>query len=189
MKKRDVEQALRRHLHSRPGRTIGAGALSPDADDRTIAIVAATVLTHSLEDCILGHLIHDPELRKRLFTGDHEREGLIGNLLAQAWLGYGMNLFGAQTRDDINTIRRVRNVFAHSADLLFFSSPAIDAACQFSLVERSIWGGLLGPKPITPKMRYIVTADLIGIFLTISVDDAFKDVRESHKAQLRALLP
>ena len=44
------------------------------------------------------------------------------------WLRIG--LYGSTTRNDLDTIRRIRNVFAHTTNPITFETDAIKASCE-----------------------------------------------------------
>jgi hypothetical protein len=47
----------------------------------------------------------------------------------------GLGLITERVREDLQTLRRIRNVFAHSAREVDFSHPEVTAVCQFYCVD------------------------------------------------------
>ena len=151
-------QALRRILSERPE----AASYPLGSDDRTIAIVSATLLEHALEDAIIRRLVGDKDLlRRKLFSGDNEREGFLGSVSAKAWLAYGLGLIGDNTRDDLNNIRAIRNVFAHAAVHVTFQSEGIAELCDFH-VNGIFVRNISANTKTDNKAQFCMACDLIG---------------------------
>jgi hypothetical protein len=75
--------------------------------------------------------------RDRLFGGDER--GAIEGFSGKIVLGYALGLYSEQTREDLQQIRHIRNVFAHSMADINFNTPEIANGCHFYAVNR-IWG-------------------------------------------------
>jgi len=54
-----------------------------------------------------------------------EQGGALSTFFAKIHLGYAMDLFDDAVRDDLETIRRVRNVFAHSSLPITFATEEV----------------------------------------------------------------
>src|SRR5437660_8771059 len=65
---------------------------------------------------------------KRLFA--YEFQGPLADFSSRIKLGYAMYLFGRETREDMEIIRRVRNLFAHQSAVMTFKLPEIEETCQ-----------------------------------------------------------
>src|SRR5580658_9133428 len=95
--------------------------------DRATAITAAAYVEDALERALLARLVPLSRAeRDDLFK--YERP--LGSFGARIRIGYAINLFGPVTRDELNLIRKVRNVFAHGRRFLTFTQPAIAANCR-----------------------------------------------------------
>jgi DNA-binding MltR family transcriptional regulator len=57
---------------------------------------------------------------KRLFNS--EFRGPLSEFSARIKVGFAMYLFGRETRDDLEIIRRIRNLFAHQSTVLTFAT-------------------------------------------------------------------
>jgi hypothetical protein len=68
----------------------------------------------------------------RLFRGS----GPLGNFGAKIDLGFLMGLYGREKRDDLHTIREIRNAFAHKTKTITFNSTEPKTLCKklFTLV-------------------------------------------------------
>lgn len=95
--------------------------------DRATAITATAYVEDALERALLARLVplSNPE-RESLF----KYEKPFGNFGARIRVGHAINLFGPITRDELNLIRKMRNVFAHGRRFLTFTQPTIAANCR-----------------------------------------------------------
>jgi hypothetical protein len=121
-------------------------------------------LEQMLEDAILRRLT--PEFgatpwREKLFGGD--QPGAIDGFRSKIILGYALGLYSQQTREDFQTIRHIRNVFAHSRMNLSFKSKEIADACSFYNVDR-LWGGEKGGWLESASARHKYTT---GVFMCV----------------------
>ena len=71
---------------------------------------------------------------KRLFA--YEFQGPLADFSSRIKLGYAMYLFGRETREDMEIIRRVRNLFAHQSAVMTFKLPEIEETCQHLSIVR-----------------------------------------------------
>ena len=186
-KKREIIEALARLRSYRIGPISSIPPSSWNADDRTIALIAATNLEHSLEDAIASHFKGDTDkLRKRLPSGSHQSEGAVSTFFAKAWLSHALGDFGPNTMEDLSTIRDIRNTFAHSAIEVSFETPAIADACGFRLLDRIPWTDRLS-RPTTSRDAYIyATHQLSGMIFCVTSPPSILD-SETIEA-FRALL-
>jgi hypothetical protein len=87
-----------------------------------VVITATTMLDFDLERCIIASLSRcSKSLRKRMFTG----YGPLATFSAKIDLAYMLGVFGADTYQEIQKIRKMRNIFAHSKELLSFKHEMI----------------------------------------------------------------
>jgi DNA-binding MltR family transcriptional regulator len=93
--------------------------------DRGFIITAAAILDFYLERVIKAFLIDVPEVRE-LFENAYAPLGDMSGKIKAAYL---MGLVTKKESDQINAIRRVRNVFAHQVDASF-THPHVRNLCQ-----------------------------------------------------------
>lgn len=93
--------------------------------DRGFAITVAAILDFYLEQLIKAFLIDVPAVRE-LFEGAYAP---FNDLAAKSKAAYFMGLITKNEADEVNAIRRVRNVFAHEIDASF-THPNIVALCK-----------------------------------------------------------
>jgi DNA-binding MltR family transcriptional regulator len=95
---------------------------------RTIALVSTAFLEHALEKAILTHMPKDiePATRKELFEGE---SGPLGTFSSKIILARGLGIVDKKEREDLDTIRIIRNSFAHSMTHFEFSNAAVERLC------------------------------------------------------------
>jgi DNA-binding MltR family transcriptional regulator len=98
--------------------------------DRGCALMASAYLEDRLEFLIKSFLIE--EASNSLF----EFNGPFGTLSSKITTAYALGLVPKNLSTDLNTIRKVRNEFAHRADLTDFESSGIkERVSSFSFVD------------------------------------------------------
>ena len=92
------------------------------SSDRTTCIVFSAGIERELEDLILRHLhIEHEELGNLLF----ERDGALSTFYGNIRFGRALGLYDKSFQAILDTIRRIRNAFAHSAIPITFASDEI----------------------------------------------------------------
>jgi hypothetical protein len=98
--------------------------------DRTTVIVGTAWLDIFLELVIYTRLIPGDHLS--LFTGN----GPLRDMSARIQLLYGLGLITDFIRDELDTIREIRNCFAHTASLITFETEEVENACNRLWIPR-----------------------------------------------------
>lgn len=108
-----------------------------DADSTISLVLTATgLLEYALAEAIASRLsISNHTIKRKIFDGDHEREGVIGTIYTRNLLAHALNIYGEKTFNDVNTVRIVRNLCAHAKSDLDFSSEALKTICQFTITK------------------------------------------------------
>lgn len=162
--------------------------VSESLEDRTAALIIATNLEHALEDAIASFFQGNIEkLRQRLLAGSSQTEGAISSFYAKSWMAHALGVFGPEIMDDLTTIIEIRNVFAHSSANVSFDTPAIAESCNFNILGRLNWGGLMGPEPTSPRQKYEKAGSSIGSLIrsiTAPPDDLTDEVVRALKPLL-----
>ena len=91
--------------------------------DRTTVIVGTAWLDIFLELVICTRLIGNNEY---LFIGT----GPLRDTSSRIQVLHALGLITDLIRDELNTIREIRNVFAHTASFITFDTPEVSAACE-----------------------------------------------------------
>ena len=140
------------------------------SSDRAAAILAAASSEWSFEAAIVAHLSNvDQETLEKL-TG---RDGALSSFYGNIYLAYAMEIIDDTERDDLNTIRTLRNVFAHAMTYVTFSRPEISNKCS-TLVSRYVEAiPLVETSGSEERRRYIEVARHLGFKLLMKASDAY----------------
>ena len=96
-----------------------------DSNDRTTAIVAATLLEAQLEAALMRRLLPMSNAhRDALF-----RDEYAYTFASKIDLGLSLGLYEQKTKTDCHRIKQIRNQFAHNLDR-DFGHPKVSKACQ-----------------------------------------------------------
>jgi len=143
----------------RKGRNLTSDLDPNNANDRATALVTATRLEHEIERAIQTHFVQLSEDQiSALFDGD----GPLSNLAAKVRLAHALGIFGKRTKTDLDIIRNVRNVFAHSWKNVGFADEAVAEACG-GLSMKGVTQNNAAPSD--PKQRYLNTILLVVLYI------------------------
>ena len=95
--------------------------------DRSLALITAAGIERALERAIITHL---PKLDVYTFRKLASSEGPLSSLFAKIHLGFALGLLDKRTRDNLDIVRRVRNVFAHAPKAVSFRTIPIAKECR-----------------------------------------------------------
>ena len=130
----------------------------------------------------------EPPWRDRLFGGDER--GAIDGFAGKIVVGYALALYSEQMREDLQQIRHLRNVFAHSMTTLDFDTPEIADACQFYIVRR-IWSRTSKSREwlegISPRHRFVTAVFIILLHLWGVLSHEDKQKSRPHRWRLHKL--
>jgi len=95
--------------------------------DRACALIAAATVESFLTNAILLKLENiDDKTVKKL----KNQNGALSGFFSKIYLGYTLGLYDKATRDDLETIRNIRNAFAHASRPISFLNEEVSAACD-----------------------------------------------------------
>jgi DNA-binding MltR family transcriptional regulator len=103
--------------------------------DRGCALFAAAYLDKALSDLLYLSLARDKRIEKDLFEGTAP----LSSFSARIKLAFYLGKISKECRADLDTIRGIRNEFAHHAQLISFDAQSIADRCrnlQFSYHDR-----------------------------------------------------
>jgi hypothetical protein len=100
--------------------------IDAEQNDRGAAILACTFLENALEIAISRRLSGSGKIFDRLFLN----EGPLGTFDAKILIADALDIYGTLTRQNIITIKHVRNAFAHCSIPIDFSTKEIAVACD-----------------------------------------------------------
>lgn len=108
-----------------------------DASDRSAAILISANVARDLEQLIMSSIISttDEDVKSRLLG----RDGALSSFYGNIYLGHAIGLYGQEVLNNLEAIRRIRNVFAHAPSMVCFDLPEIVAECaRFSVLDVAI---------------------------------------------------
>ncbi|MGE0669200.1 MAG: hypothetical protein AB7O49_21825 [Sphingomonadales bacterium] len=98
--------------------------------DRAAAVVGASYVETMLDVAIVTHLTNIDEEAYQELT---KASGPMHSLCAKTILGYSMGLYDWKTKEDLDTLRNIRNKFAHRLNASSFKEEDISRLCyQFN---------------------------------------------------------
>ena len=131
--------------------------------DRAASIVAVVDLQDSLKKAILTKMVSLTKTEKdELFSGF----GPLASFSSQIKMAYALGVIGKKTRKDLDTIRLIRNVFAHAQKPVSFRTHVITAGCKLlTLPSRANPKDIKPWPPTDPKEMFLRTAGMISVAL------------------------
>lgn len=148
-------------------------------DDRGLAILETADLDRILERALVSKLVAlNTDQFRELFGSD---AAPLGTLSAKTKIGWAMGLFGTTTRNELDRIRHIRNVFAHAAKPIYFSEPAIKEQCAKLVTP----GRIARPKdfksddawpPTEPRIQFSRTAQELRTALSAVVTPGLEEL-------------
>jgi hypothetical protein len=150
--------------------------------DRAAAIVACTILELALLSAITDRLHPSPDKEDKLFRF----HGPLQTFSSRIEIGFRLGLYGKHARDDLNTMRNIRNEFAHNLSAVNFDAQRIRSLCSnLKLVELHTTDSMFvapkkkGPATLivpqlskklkSPRERYILSAQVFVALLNHSL--------------------
>jgi hypothetical protein len=105
--------------------------------DRVIGLLAPIILDERLKGAIQAKWFNR-KTRSGMLLEDLFRDGgELGNLGTRARIGFAIGLFTPETLDDLLTIIKIRNRFAHSLEVKDFNgSPISDLVKNLKIIDR-----------------------------------------------------
>jgi hypothetical protein len=108
---------------------------------------------------LLARFRPDGKGHKAIFNGDRAP---LSTFAARISVGYALRIFGTKTLGDLESIKTVRNSFAHSLMTFDFTTPQIVTVCN-ALVSWTKAGTIAdGGSAVNAKEKYIRSASYIA---------------------------
>jgi DNA-binding MltR family transcriptional regulator len=101
------------------------GAMRKESD-RGAVLVAAAYIDDSLEELLVGYFVEDKKVTERILS----YPGPCSTLASRCDFAYCLGLFGKDVYEDIRTIIKIRNQFAHSKESAAFERQDISDLCR-----------------------------------------------------------
>lgn len=144
--------------------------------DRSTAITYSALLERGLEELVASKMAWPTEEsnaaveRKALFEGDAP----LSTFSAKTRLGYALGLYNKLVRDDLDTIREIRNAFAHATTNITFATDEVSVVVSRLKLHHAFKVPSLGfPERInTPVLKFgLIATVLTGLFLQVASDN------------------
>lgn len=100
-------------------------------NDRGFAILVAANLENVVEEIIARLVV--PDKREELFDGP------LHTFSAKLLMAYSLGVYGRETYRNLDHIRQIRNVFAHSKKPITFKTPEVKAACDLLSIQEAVF--------------------------------------------------
>lgn len=146
--------------------------------DRGCALMAAAFLDENLKDMLKAKFIDDTDSFKTLFTGT----GGMATFSSRIELSYLLGYISPQVRSHLNIIRRIRNDFAHSMEIISFETESISNRCRNLKLD---YHKYTNPRDIFTASAFSIAGSLKGerenSERPISKQDFFNNAEEYNK--------
>ncbi|WP_145409258.1 transcriptional regulator [Paenibacillus xylanexedens] len=113
--------------------------------DRGCALMTAAFLDESLKRLLEANTVDDKKTFENLCIGT----GGMATFSAKIEFCYLLGLISAETRRLLNIIRKIRNEFAHSMEILSFDTEDISNRC------RSLHSKVISDTPFSPRVVFV----------------------------------
>lgn len=156
---------------------LGDSIALPAASDRAAALIAAQFVEYAAQQAIESHLAEGFD-QKELFDGPGAP---LGTLSAKIAMADGLGIVSDRDREDLDTIRNIRNAFAHSMTHIAFTSAEVVALCA------RLNGSQLAPiypevrAAIGPRKLFVTVAATLYFVLIAHVGQQFLRAVRDHK--------
>ena len=137
-------------------------------NDRATAILGAVYLDEYLREYLESVLVEEKSLSDEIVGPEKP----LGSFSARIRMAYALGLLSKEVYKDLNTIRNVRNVFAHGLYEASFSHPDIKAHCQTLVTPRQALPGVKDDPE--PRGMYTMSVVLILQYLFLKNNDSEK---------------
>ncbi len=123
-------------------------------EERHAAIVGAAAIEHGLKRSIGLHFADDADYGA-IF--DVYPNAPLSSFAARTLMGRALGVIDDRTQGDLNVIRRIRNIFAHSIHSVTFRTAEVaDLVSDLKVLNDPTWAFVDG-EYTTPRARYLVT--------------------------------
>jgi hypothetical protein len=133
------------------------------------------ILDHALKEAISTHFRPLGNAEKaKLFEGEGEHDAILGSYYSRIHIAYALSVVGDDTLQDLNTIRDIRNAFAHFHGELSFCTPKIKQLCKFNVLDKigeENWISLEQKVPTTAREKFLAATYLFVLYLLTTPQD------------------
>lgn len=121
--------------------------------DRGTALAVAAWIDDALEECLRATLRQDEEVADKLFQPD----GPLGSFSTRIKMAYLLGFITPSLFRELETIKGIRNAFAHTRQLIRFTDQSIKDRCNSLIGAREFQDGM--EETIrSPRMKFLISA-------------------------------
>jgi hypothetical protein len=132
--------------------------LAHPGNDRHAAIACSAVIEHDLKAAITRHLA--PGASAKAIFDDYPAAPL-SSFDARIRLARGLGIVSVAEEKDLNVIRRVRNIFAHSIlSITFHQDDVSSLVSELRVMKHDIWSTIFEAFPLT-KDKYVIACGVL----------------------------
>jgi hypothetical protein len=143
--------------------------------DQAAVLIVTAMIEKSLDDAICVHLaVVDEFIKRKVFDGDYEREGILGSNYAKVIMAHALGILPKRVVEDLNSIRIIRNTFAHGRRLLELTSEEFQDTCNFNVVA-DIFASGVSADVSNNRRKFLLTAQYIVNYLALYAERGTED--------------
>lgn len=144
--------------------------------DRASAILGVCYLDKCVDTLLKYYFISDSKYISKNIIGSTPGV-VLDSFSKKVKVAYAVGLLRQEEFDDLESIRKIRNDFAHGLHGLSFESQTIRDKCQNLKIAQSAIGGPLIEAKYTdsPRFRYILSVAIIGHFMNYRAKNEIKN--------------
>jgi hypothetical protein len=120
--------------------------IKPDTNHRGACLMQTANVETALDTAITQFLRLDDDSRLL------EDENFFSSFSRKIELGYALTIYGRQTKSNLNTIRHIRNAFAHAKIPVTFDTPEVAAVCAQLEILPILAPRVVRKEPIKPDL-------------------------------------
>ncbi|MDD5468249.1 MAG: MltR family transcriptional regulator [Anaerolineales bacterium] len=145
--------------------------------DRGLATAAAAILDHMLARLIECFLVDDPQATERLLGKPFSP---LGTFAARTAAAYSLGLISSDERDDLDSIRNIRNDFAHQPTSPAFSDESIAKNVRKLKMPKLMPKVPSGPFEKPPRELFIMAVTMLQTFIDIRTRSTERRTSAKH---------
>jgi hypothetical protein len=146
--------------------------------DRATALIIGALLEQALEVAILTHFVGWRELteekraseRNVVFGYGADEMSPLHSFAARIRIGFALGIYGPKMNEDLETIKHIRNLFAHFAGPATFNVTQLEELCNGLNLVANIPRALVG-EPKSARDKFIGVSQIIVLYL-VSAEEA-----------------
>jgi hypothetical protein len=98
-------------------------------NDRAAAVMAGAFLEYNLSLAVRARM-RDLTQSELDSVFDNHGHGALQSLSQKIWVGYALNLYGVEPREDLIVLKNIRNFFAHDPEDINFHNTSVLKLCE-----------------------------------------------------------